>query len=54
MYTIKEICSMLGVTWRSVHYWIARGELKAFHLGRKRLIRVWELDIRGFVKRMGR
>ena len=54
MYTIKEICKELGVTRRSVHYWIARGELKAFHLGGKRITRVWEKDLRGFVKRTGR
>jgi len=54
MYTIKEICRALGVTRRSVHYWIAKGELKAFHLGGKRITRVWEKDLRGFVKRTGR
>ena len=54
MYAIKEICQALGVTRRTVHYWIARGELKAFHLGGKRLTRVWEKDLRGFVKRTGR
>jgi excisionase family DNA binding protein len=54
MYTIKEICKELGVTRRSVHYWIAKGELKAFHLGGKRITRVWEKDLRGFVKRTGR
>jgi excisionase family DNA binding protein len=54
MYTIKEICLALGVKRRSVHYWIAKGELKAFHLGGKRITRVWEKDLRGFVKRTGR
>jgi excisionase family DNA binding protein len=54
MYTIREICQTLGVTRRSVHYWIAKGELKAFHLGGKRITRVWEKDLRGFVKRTGR
>jgi len=54
MFSIKEICQTLGVTRRSVHYWIAKGELKAFHLGGKRITRVWEKDLRGFVKRTGR
>ena len=54
MFSIREICQTFGVTRRSVHYWISKGELKAFHLGGKRITRVWEKDLRGFVKRKGR
>jgi excisionase family DNA binding protein len=54
MHSIREICQALGVTRRSVHYWIANSELKAFHVGGKRITRVWEKDLRGFVKRTGR
>jgi|GEM_PF-1683766 len=50
MHTINEIAQELGVSRRSVHEWIASGELKAFHLGGKRLTRVWEKDLLRFVR----
>ena len=49
MFNIKQICLELGVARRTVHYWIAKGQLKAFHLGGKRLTRVWEKDLLRFV-----
>lgn len=51
MYSIKDIYERLGVSRRSVQYWIAKGQLKAFHLGAKRLPRVWEKDLLRFVLR---
>jgi excisionase family DNA binding protein len=51
MYTINEIARDLGVSRRSVHDWIARKELRAFHLGGKRLTRVWEHDLQRFVRK---
>jgi len=51
MYSINEICKRFGVARRTVHDWIAKGELKAFHLGGKRLTRVWEKDLLRFVRR---
>lgn len=53
MFSINEICEKLGVSRRSVHYWIAKGQLKAFYLGGKRLPRVWEKDLLRFI-RLGR
>ena len=50
MYSIKEICRELGVARRTVHHWIATKQLKAFHLGGKRLTRVWEKDLLRFVR----
>ncbi len=50
MFTINQICLELGVARRSVHDWIAKGELKAFHLGGKRLTRVWESDLLRFIR----
>jgi len=51
MFSISEICQELGVARRTVHHWIARGQLRAFHLGGKRLTRVWEKDLLRFVRR---
>ena len=51
MFSINEICNELGVARRSVHYWVANGQLKAFHLGGKRLTRVWEKDLLRFVRK---
>ena len=51
MFSINDICKTLGVSRRSVHYWIANGQLKAFHLGGKRLPRVWEKDLLRFVRK---
>ena len=51
MFTIKEICRELGVARRTVHDWIAKRQLRAFHLGGKRLTRVWEKDLLRFVRR---
>jgi len=53
MYTINEICKELSVARRTVHHWIATKELKAFHLGGKRLTRVWEQDLGKFIQRGG-
>ena len=50
MYSINEICEELKVARRTVHHWIATGQLKSFHLGGKRLPRVWERDLLRFVK----
>ncbi len=50
MYTINEIARDLGVVRRTVHEWIASGQLKAFHLGGKRLTRVWEKDLLRFIR----
>jgi len=50
MFTINEICRDIGVSRRSVHHWIATRQLKAFHLGGKRLTRVWEKDLLRFVR----
>ena len=50
LYSINEICQKLGVSRRSVHHWIATRQLKAFHLGGKRLTRVWEKDLLRFVR----
>ncbi len=50
MFTINEIARALGVARRTVHDWIAQGELRAFHLGGKRLTRVWEHDLERFVR----
>lgn len=50
MFTIKEICRELGVARRTVHHWIATKQLRAFHLGGKRLTRVWEKDLLRFVR----
>ena len=50
MFTINEIARELGVSRRSVHEWIARRELRAFHIGGKRLTRVWEKDLLRFVR----
>lgn len=54
MFTINEICKELHVARRTVHHWIATGQLKAFHLGGKRLTRVWEKDLLRFVRRRGK
>jgi len=54
MFTIKEISRDLGVTRRTIHRWIAAGQLRAFHLGGKRLTRVWEKDLDRFVRHSGR
>ena len=51
MYSINDVAQDLGVARRTVHDWIAKGELKAFHLGGKRLTRVWEKDLLRFVRR---
>ena len=50
MYSINEICQELSVARRSVHHWIATKQLRAFHLGGKRLTRVWEKDLLRFVR----
>jgi len=50
MYSINEICKDLGVARRTVHDWIAKKQLRAFHLGGKRLTRVWEKDLLRFVR----
>ena len=50
MYSINEICKDLSVARRTVHNWIATNELRAFHLGGKRLTRVWEKDLLRFVR----
>lgn len=54
MYSIKDICEQLGVARRSVHHWIATGQIKAFHLGGKRLTRIWERDLIKFIKGRGK
>jgi excisionase family DNA binding protein len=51
MYTINEVARDLHIARRTVHDWIAKGELKAFHLGGKRLTRIWEHDLLAFVQR---
>ncbi len=51
IYSINEICRELGVARRTVHHWIATGQLKAFHLGGKRITRVWEKDLNRFVRK---
>lgn len=51
MYSINDICRELGVARRTVHHWIASGQVRAFHLGGKRLTRVWEKDLLEFVQR---
>jgi excisionase family DNA binding protein len=50
MYSINEICRELSIARRTVHHWIATRQLKAFHLGGKRLTRVWEKDLLRFVR----
>jgi excisionase family DNA binding protein len=50
MFSINEICRELSVARRTVHHWIATGQLKAFHLGGKRLTRVWEKDLSRFIR----
>lgn len=50
MFTINEICRGLGVARRTVHHWITTKQLRAFHLGGKRLTRVWEKDLLRFVR----
>ncbi len=50
MYSINEICKKFGVARRTVHHWIATKQLRAFHLGGKRLTRVWEKDLLRFVR----
>ena len=54
MYSIKEICREFTVARRTVHHWIATRQLKAFHLGGKRLTRVWEKDLLRFARRRAR
>lgn len=54
IYSINEICRILHVTRRTVHYWIASGDLKSFHLGGRRLTRIWERDLEKFITRRGR
>lgn len=51
MHSINEICQELKVARRTVHQWIATSQLKAFHIGGKRLTRVWEKDLLKFVMR---
>ena len=51
MHTINEIARELSVSRRTVHEWIASGDLKAFHLGGRRLTRIWERDLARFVRR---
>jgi len=51
MYSINGICQELHVARRTVHHWIATKQLRAFHLGGKRLTRVWERDLLRFVRR---
>jgi predicted site-specific integrase-resolvase len=51
MYSIREICKEIGVARRTVHHWIATGQLCTFHLGGKRLTRVWEKDLLRFVQK---
>jgi excisionase family DNA binding protein len=51
MYSIKEICEDLGVARRTVHHWIATKKLRAFHLGGKRLTRIWEHELLKFIRR---
>ena len=51
MYSINEICEELGVARRTVHDWIAKKRLRAFHLGGKRLTRVWEKDLLKFARK---
>ena len=51
MYSINEICQELKVARRTVHHWIATGQLKAFHLGGKRITRIWERDLLKFIRR---
>jgi excisionase family DNA binding protein len=50
IYSINEICKKLGVARRTIHHWIATKQLRAFHLGGKRLTRVWEKDLLRFVR----
>lgn len=50
MYSINEICQKLAVARRTVHHWIATKQLRAFHLGGKRMPRVWENDLLRFVR----
>jgi excisionase family DNA binding protein len=50
MFSINQICEKLGVARRTVHHWITTGRLRAFHLGGKRLTRVWEKDLLRFVR----
>jgi len=50
MFSINEICRELGVSRRTVHYWIATKQLQAFHVGGTRLTRVWEKDLMRFVR----
>jgi excisionase family DNA binding protein len=50
MHTIDEIARELSVSRRTVHEWIATKQLKAFHLGGKRLTRIWERDLMRFVR----
>jgi len=54
MFSINEITKELGVARRTVHHWIATNQLRAFHLGGKRLTRVWERDLLRFVHRSAR
>lgn len=51
IYSINEICKELGVARRTVHLWIQMGQLRAFHLGGKRITRVWERDLLRFIRR---
>lgn len=53
MYSINEVCEKLGVARRTVHHWIATKQLRAFHLGGKRLTRIWEHDLARFVRHSG-
>lgn len=50
MHSINDICQQLGVARRTVHHWIATKQIKAFHIGGKRLTRVWENDLLRFVQ----
>jgi excisionase family DNA binding protein len=48
--TIKEICSELKVTRKTVISWIETGELKAFKLGSgRRLWRIKERELQRFI-----
>lgn len=50
MYSINQICEKVHVSRRTVHDWIAKKELRAFHVGGKRITRVWERDLLRFIK----
>ena len=47
-YTIAQVADLLVVSTRSVHRWIARGELLAHKFGRQ--VRISEIDLRAFVE----